>query len=125
MDVNEDRPKDYDYKSNVDSGSNNNIKGNRKSIKGKIIEGISSTIDKSEEDTNLSESARISNNVRRILLGLFILIGFIILVFAIFTASVSPELVQIANSVFIAAIVGSFTLVGVIVYHIRGSRENK
>jgi Fe2+ transport system protein B len=125
MDVNEDRPKDYDYKSNVDSSSNNNIKGNRKSIKGKIIEGISSTIDKSEEDTNLSESARISNNVRRILLGLFILIGFIILVFAIFTASVSPELVQIANSVFIAAIVGSFTLVGVIVYHIRGSRENK
>jgi hypothetical protein len=29
--------------------------------------------------------------------------------------------VQFANSVFIAAIVGAFTLVGVIVYQIRGS----
>jgi uncharacterized membrane protein len=77
-------------------------------------------MDESEEDTNLSESVRISNNARRILLGLFALIGFIILVFAVFTASVGVELVQVANSVFIAAIVGAFTLVGVIVYQIRG-----
>ena len=59
-----------------------------------------------------------------ILLGLFALIGFIILVFAIFTASVSVELAQIATSVFmaafIAAIVGAFTLFGVVVYQIRG-----
>ena len=50
------------------------------------------------------------------------LIGFIILVFAVFTASVGDQLgqVQFANSVFIAAIVGAFTLVGVIVYQIRG-----
>jgi uncharacterized membrane protein len=78
-------------------------------------------MDESEEDTHLSESIRISNNVRRILLGLFVLIGFIILVFAVFTASVGVELVQVANSVFVAAIVGAFTLVGVIVYQIRGS----
>jgi hypothetical protein len=31
------------------------------------------------------------------------------------------EQIQFANSVFIAAIVGAFTLVGVIVYQIRGS----
>jgi hypothetical protein len=42
-------------------------------------------------------------------------------VFAVFTASVGVELVQVANSVFVAAIVGAFTLVGVIVYQIRGS----
>jgi hypothetical protein len=50
------------------------------------------------------------------------LIGFIILVFAVFTASIGAQLaqVQFANSVFIAAIVGAFTLVGVIVYQIRG-----
>jgi hypothetical protein len=95
----------------------------RKNIKDKIIGKITSTItmDESEEDTHLSESVKISNNVRRILLGLFALIGFIILVFAVFTASVGVELVQVANSVFVAAIVGAFTLVGVIVYQIRGS----
>ena len=76
-----------------------------------------------ENNVNLSESARISNNVRTVILGLFALIGFIILVFAVFTASIGAQLdqVQFANSVFIAAIVGAFTLVGVIVYQIRGS----
>jgi hypothetical protein len=76
-----------------------------------------------ENNVNLSESTRVSNNVRTVILGLFILIGFIILVFAVFTASVGAQLdqVQFANSVFIAAIVGAFTLVGLIVSQIRGS----
>ena len=93
----------------------------KKGIKDKIVGKISG---KSREGNNLSlsESARVSNNVRTVILGLFTLIGFIILVFAVFTASVGAELnqVQFANSVFIAAIVGAFTLVGVIVYQIRG-----
>jgi len=118
------KTKDYYESESID----NNDKGKshpeaRKNMKDKIIGKIASTItmDESEEDTHLSESIRISNNVRRILLGLFVLIGFIILVFAVFTASVGVELVQVANSVFVAAIVGAFTLVGVIVYQIRGS----
>jgi len=82
-----------------------------------------------ENDVSLSESIRISNNIRMILLGLFALIGFIILVFAIFTASVSVELAQIATSVFmaafIAAIVGAFTLFGVVVYQIRGEYRTR
>jgi hypothetical protein len=94
-------------------------------IKDKIVGKISSTMGKSQEDNNvnLSESVRVSNNVRIVILALFALIGFIILVFAVFTASVGAQLdqVQFANSVFIAAIVGAFTLVGVIVYQIRGS----
>jgi hypothetical protein len=94
-------------------------------MKDKIVGKISSTMGKSQEDNNvnLSESARVSNNVRIVILALFALIGFIILVFAVFTASVGAQLdqVQFANSVFIAAIVGAFTLVGVIVYQIRGS----
>jgi hypothetical protein len=94
-------------------------------IKDKIVGKISSTMGKSQEDNNvnLSESATVSNNVRIVILALFALIGFIILVFAVFTASVGAQLdqVQFANSVFIAAIVGAFTLVGVIVYQIRGS----
>ena len=91
-------------------------KGNIDKIVGKI-----ST--QQDMNNNLSESARVSNNVRTVILGLFVLIGFIILVFAVFTAGVGGQLnqVQFANSVFIAAIVGAFTLVGVIVYQIRGS----
>jgi hypothetical protein len=97
-----------------------------KGIKDKIVGKISSTtMGKSQEENNvnLSETARVSNNVRTVILGLFILIAFIILVFAVFTASVGAQLdqVQFANSVFIAAIVGAFTLVGVIVSQIRGS----
>ncbi|HEX7208397.1 MAG TPA: hypothetical protein VF233_09460 [Nitrososphaeraceae archaeon] len=97
-----------------------------KGIKDKIVGKISSTTTgklQEENNVNLSESARVSNNVRTVILGLFALIGFIILVFAVFTASVGAQLnqVQFANSVFIAAIVGAFTLVGVIVYQIRGS----
>jgi hypothetical protein len=90
-------------------------KGNIDKIVGKI-----ST--QQDINNNLSESARVSNNVRTVILGLFVLIGFIILVFAAFTAGVGDQLnqVQFANSVFIAAIVGAFTLVGVIVYQIRG-----
>jgi len=111
-----------DNKSDSSPSSSPRTKG----IKDKIVGKISSTtMGKSQEENNvnLSESARVSNNVRTVILGLFILIAFIILVFVVFTASVGAQLgqVQFANSVFIAAIVGAFTLVGVIVSQIRGS----
>jgi hypothetical protein len=106
------------------ANANNNKPSQDEGLKDKIVGKISSTMGKSNEGNSvaLSESARISNNVRSVILGLFALIGFIILVFAVFTASVGAQLnqVQFANSVFIAAIVGAFTLVGVIVYQIRG-----
>lgn len=96
-------------------------------IKDKIVGKFTSTYD--ENNKSLSESIRISNNNRAILMGLFALIGFIILVYAIFTASVTVELAQIATSVFmaafIAAIVGAFTLFGVVVYQIRGEYRTK
>lgn len=106
------------------TNANNNKSSQDEGLKDKIVGKISSTMGKSKEGNSvaLSESARVSNNVRTVILGLFALIGFIILVFAVFTASVGAQLnqVQFANSVFIAAIVGAFTLVGVIVYQIRG-----
>src|ERR687889_1765365 len=106
------------------TNTNNNKSSQDEGLKDKIVGKISSTMGKSKEGNSvaLSESARVSNNVRTVILGLFALIGFIILVFAVFTASVGAQLaqVQFANSVFIAAIVGAFTLVGVIVYQIRG-----
>ena len=91
-------------------------------FKERIVGKITGTTD--ESDISLSESIRISNNIRMILLGLFALIGFITLVYAVFAASVSVELAQTATSIFmaafIAAIVGAFTLFGVVVYQIRG-----
>ena len=106
------------------TSTNNNKSSQDEGLKDKIVGKISSTMGKSKEgnSVDLPESARVSNNVRTVILGLFALIGFIILVFAVFTASVGAQLnqVQFANSVFIAAIVGAFTLVGVIVYQIRG-----
>lgn len=96
-------------------------------FKDKIVGKFTSIYD--ENNKSLSESIRISNNNRAILMGLFALIGFIILVYAIFTASVTVELAQIATSVFmaafIAAIVGAFTLFGVVVYQIRGEYRTK
>ena len=103
------------------------IKGFKEKMVDKITGTSAGKLD--ESDISLSESIRISNNIRMILLGLFALIGFIILVFAIFTASVSVELAQIATNVFmaafIAAIVGAFTLFGVVVYQIRGEYRTK
>jgi hypothetical protein len=118
---------------NLDS-TNTNEKSESSGVTGfkeKIVGKITGTIDSKleESDVSLSESIRISNNIRMILLGLFALIGFIILVFAIFTATVSVELAQIATSVFmaafIAAIVGAFTLFGVVVYQIRGEYRTR
>jgi uncharacterized membrane protein len=113
----------YEPKSTTDyNKSDSSSLSKTKGIKDKIVGKISGK-SQEENNVNLSESARVSNNVRTVILGLFALIGFIILVFAVFTASVGAQLdqVQFVNSVFIAAIVGAFTLVGVIVYQIRGS----
>ncbi len=124
----EDRAKGYyEDTNNTNNKSDLSPSSENKGIKDKIVDKISTTIGWSQEDNsvNLSESARVSNSVRTVILGLFTLIGFIILVFAVFTASMGDQLnqVQFANSVFIAAIVGAFTLVGVIVYQIRGTNQ--
>ena len=125
----EDRAKGYyEDANNTNNKSELSPSSKKKGIKDKIVGKISSTTmgwSQEYNSVNLSESARVSNNVRTVILGLFALIGFIILVFTVFTASVGGQLnqVQFANSVFIAAIVGAFTLVGVIVYQIRGSDE--
>jgi len=54
-------------------------------------------------------------NIKSIIFGLFALIGFIILVYSIFVAVVSEPLASIADTVYVAALIGSFTMVGVIV----------
>jgi hypothetical protein len=56
-----------------------------------------------------------NDDIKSVVLGLFALIGFIILVYSIFVAIVGEPLTSIADTIFIAAIIGSFTLVGTIV----------
>ncbi|HJR46986.1 MAG TPA: hypothetical protein VJ799_02410, partial [Nitrososphaeraceae archaeon] len=61
------------------TNTNNNKSSQDEGLKDKIVGKISSmTMGKSQEENNvnLSESARVSNNVRTVILGLFILIGF-------------------------------------------------
>jgi uncharacterized membrane protein len=64
-----------------------------------------------------NDSKRDSQNdeIKSIVLGLFALIGFIILVYSIFMGVVGEPLASVADTVFVAAIIGSFTLVGIIV----------
>jgi predicted exporter len=77
----------------------------------------------------LQEAVRIINHIKTMLLGLFTLIGLIVLVFAIFTASVVPELGYAATSVFmaalVAAIVRAFALFGNIVYQMRDNNRRQ
>jgi hypothetical protein len=62
-----------------------------------------------------SEDKESSFNIKSIIFGLFALIGFIILVYSIFAALVREPLASIVDTVFVAALIGSFIMVGVIV----------
>ncbi|MGZ5550818.1 MAG: hypothetical protein ACXW07_08715, partial [Nitrososphaeraceae archaeon] len=75
---------------------------------GKISEFVEGT--KSEDKGKGS-----SNGVKSIIFGLFALIGFIIIVYSIFVGVVGEPLASVADTVFVAVIIGCFTLVGVIV----------
>ena len=59
-----------------------------------------------------------SEGIKSIVLGLFALIGFIILVYSIFIAVIGELLASVADTVFIAALIGSFTLVATIINHL-------
>ena len=56
-----------------------------------------------------------NDEIKSIVLGLFALIGFIILVYSIFVGIVGEPLASVADTVFVAALIGSFTLVSTLV----------
>ena len=56
-----------------------------------------------------------NDEIKSIVLGLFALIGFIIIIYSIFMGAVGEPLASVADTVFVAVIIGCFTLVGVIV----------
>ena len=56
-----------------------------------------------------------NDEIKSIVFELFALIGFIILIYSIFVGIVREPLASIADTVFVATIIGSFTLVGIII----------
>ena len=56
-----------------------------------------------------------NDRIKSIVFGLFALIGFIILIYSIFIGVVREPLASVADTVFVAVIIGSFTLVGIII----------
>jgi len=56
-----------------------------------------------------------NDEIKSIVLELFALIGFIILIYSIFIGIVGEPLASVADTVFLAVIIGSFTLVGIII----------
>ena len=89
-----------------------------KSFTDKIVNKIS----------NISSIRRIeitidkSLNVKYITFGLFALIGFIVLIYAILVAVVADTVVQSANVFFVVTIISISTLFRTLVYQIRQSK---
>jgi DNA integrity scanning protein DisA with diadenylate cyclase activity len=55
------------------------------------------------------------DEIKSIVFGLFALIGFIILIYSISVGIVGEPLASVADTVFVAVLIGSFTLVGLII----------
>ena len=113
--------RDYGYNINESKSSE---ASESTSFKDKIVERVAKAINEpATRDASHTDSVMVSNNIRTILMGLFTLIGFIIVVFAIFSAIVGVDLVQTATSVFLAAltaaIVGTFALFAFFIYQVR------
>jgi hypothetical protein len=118
--TNTDTSSSYTGKDENDKRAQSND-SSRKSFTDRIMNKVSPG---SRRETNEhSELVRISNNVTKIIISLFLLVGFIVLVTAIFVAVIGNDdgqQAQILGNVFVAAIVGGFTIVGTIIYQVRG-----
>lgn len=64
-------------------------------------------------------SEKLSYNIRFIMLGLFLLIGFIVIVYAILVAVVAAEVIQAANVFFVVTIISISILVGTLAHKSR------
>ena len=93
-------------------------KEKNKSFTDKIANKISS-IDGVKEIENAIDK---SSNVKFITFGLFALIGFIVIIYAILVAVVADTVIQSANVFFVVTIISISTLVGTLVYQIRPAK---
>lgn len=86
-----------------------------KSFTDKIVNKISNIDGVTEMENTIDKSS----NVKFITFGLFALIGFIVIIYAILVAVVADTVIQSANVFFVVTIISISTLVGTLVYQIR------
>ena len=108
-------------KENVDEPQIQENKPITNTITGKISQSLTEVGKEGKNAIKKSFSIEEQENtvgIKSIVLGLFVLIGFIILVYSIFIAAIGEPLASVADTVFIAALIGSFTLVATIINHL-------
>src|SRR5215213_6218730 len=99
---------------NNNKDSVDKYKEKAKSFTDKIVNKISNI-----DDISRSEIAGDkSSNMRFITFGLFVLIGFIVVIYAILVAVVADTAIQSANVFFVVTILSISILVGTLVYRI-------
>ena len=96
----------------------NKDKEKAKSFTDKIVNKISNIGDIRGIEITVDQSS----NVKFITFGLFVLIGFIVLIYAILVAVVADRVIQSANVFFVVTIISISTLFGTLVYQIRQSK---
>ena len=114
-------------KENVDEPQIQENKPITNTITGKISQSLTEVGKEGKNAIKKSFSIEEQDNtgsIKSIVLGLFALIGFIILVYSIFIAAIGEPLASVADTVFIAALIGSFTLVATIISHIYIKKSN-
>ena len=110
--------KSVSIENNNKESSVDKYKERAKSFTDKIVNKISSI-----DDVKRNEIAGDkSSNVRFITFGLFTLIGFIVVIYAILVAVVADTAIQSANVFFVVTILSISILVGTLVYRIGLSK---
>ena len=93
-------------------------KDKTKSFTDKLVDKVLHRDDSRENEIAIYKSS----NIRFITFGLFALIGFIVLIYAILVAVVSDRAIQSANIFFIVTILSISILEGVLVYKVGLSK---
>ena len=82
------------------------------------IESEEKHLSTDKNDSDMSSNYKMNNpntELKSISLGLIVLIGFIVIIYSILIEIIGKSLASMVDTVFIGAIIGSFTLVGTIV----------
>ena len=111
--------KSVSVENNNKESSVDKYKEKAKSFTDKIVNKISNIDDIKRNETAGDKSS----NVRFITFGLFTLIGFIVVIYAILVAVVADTAIQSANVFFVVTILSISILVGTLVYRIGLSKQ--
>ena len=121
MSINDDKSRMSTKSVSIENNTKESVdeyKEKAKSLTDKIVNKLSSTDDIKRKETTEDKSS----NIRFITFGLFTLIGFIVLVYAILVAVVADKAISSANVFFVVTILSISILEGVLVYKIGLSK---